>query len=155
MYTPEGTATLPSYPAVTIADNKEIMREKNFKKVFEWANNTRHSFCPMRDVVARISDKWSMLTIHALGGYGKLRFNELKYKIGDISQRMLTVTLRNLEADGIVSRKIYPEVPPRVEYELTAMGFSLTEQISLLADWANENGTTILKSRNKYAKEHA
>lgn len=154
MHTPEGTATLLSYQKVTNADSKEITREKNFKKVFEWANNTRNSFCPMRDVVARISDKWSMLAIYALGGYGKMRFNELKHKIGDISQRMLTVTLRNLEADGIVSRKIYPEVPPRVEYELTPLGFSLMEQIGVLADWANMNGAAIIKSRDQYAKKN-
>ena len=149
----EGTRTSLSYLPVTIADDKTLTREKNFKKVFEMANSTRNSFCPMRDVVARISDKWSMLAIYALGGYGKMRFNELKYKISDISQRMLTVTLRNLEADGVITRKIYPEVPPRVEYELTTLGYSLMEQINVLADWANENGAMIVKSRAKYAKQ--
>lgn len=151
----EGTRTSLSYLPVTIADDKALTREKNFKKVFEMAISTRNSFCPLRDVVARISDKWSMLVIYALGGYGKMRFNELKYKISDISQRMLTVTLRNLEADGVITRKIYPEVPPRVEYELTTLGYSLMEQINVLADWANENGTMIVKSRTKYAKEHS
>ncbi len=146
----EGTLTSPSYLDVTLAETKAISQEKNLKNIFEKANSTRKGFCPMRDVVARISDKWSMLTIYALGGYGKMRFNELKHKIGDISQRMLTVTLRNLEADGIVTRKIYPEVPPRVEYTLTPLGISLMEQIIILGNWANEHGGAILKSRNKY-----
>lgn len=146
----EGTMTKLSNREVTNAELQTLTSEKNFKKVFEVANTTRFGFCPMRDVVARISDKWSMLAIYALGGYGKLRFNELKHKIGDISQRMLTVTLRNLEADGVITRKIYPEVPPRVEYELTALGFSLMEQIGLLADWANQNGGVIMKNRKKY-----
>lgn len=70
--------------------------EKKIKIIFEGAKNARQSSCPIRDIIERVNDKWSMLTILALGGYGKLRFNELKKLIPDVSQRMLTVTLRNL-----------------------------------------------------------
>ncbi|OAQ39944.1 transcriptional regulator [Pedobacter psychrophilus] len=108
--------------------------------------------CPIRDIVARISDKWSVLAIYGLGGYGKLRFNELKHKIGDISQRMLTVTLRNLEADGLITRTIYPQVPPRVEYELTELGHSLMQQLQLFAEWATKNGPEIIYYREKANK---
>ncbi|TNF39959.1 MAG: transcriptional regulator [Cytophagales bacterium] len=109
-----------------------------------------NQFCPVRDVVHRISDKWSLLSILALGTHGTLRFNQLKKEIGDVSQRMLTVTLRNLEEDGFISRKIYAEVPPRVEYKLTEMGQGLMEQTLQLADWANKQLPQIIASRNKF-----
>src|SRR5688572_10084665 len=119
----EGTADKLRNSQVTIMDRAAIQGEKKFQEIFRIANSTKNKFCPVRDVLARVSDKWSMLAIYALGGFGKLRFNELKNKIGDISQRMLTVTLRNLEIDGLVTRTIYAEVPPRVEYELTPLGY--------------------------------
>lgn len=132
---------------------KGMSEEKKFQIIFENANTAKDVFCPVRDVISRVNDKWTMLTIYALGGFGVLRFNELKSKIGDVSQRMLTVTLRNLEADGLVSRKIYAEVPPRVEYRLTELGDSLMHQMEGLTNWANTNGEEILKSRNKYNKK--
>ncbi len=145
----EGTGTLQSNTGVTNVATKGVVGEKKYKEFFEFAQMTRNQICPIRDIIARISDKWSMLAILALGGYGKMRFNELKHKIGDVSQRMLTVTLRHLEADGFITRKIYPEVPPRVEYELTELGFSLLTQYSFFADWANANGEVIIQSRKK------
>jgi DNA-binding HxlR family transcriptional regulator len=148
----EGTQGIPSIMRVTHVDNKAVTGEKKFRDIFEYAKSTRNSFCPVRDIISRISDKWTMLSIYALGGYGTLRFNEIKSKIGDISQRMLTVTLRNLEADGLITRKIYPEVPPRVEYTLTPLGYELMQQIGFLADWANENGNIIMKQRKKFEK---
>src|ERR1700712_5544965 len=81
--------------------------------------------CPVRNVLDRVGDKWSMLTILMLGHYGTLRFNQLNQHIGNISQKMLTVTLKSLEADGLVERKMFPQIPPRVEYKLTAMGSTL------------------------------
>jgi len=80
-----------------------------------------------------------------------MRFNELCRAIDDVSQKMLTVTLRTLEADGMVSRKIYPEVPPRVEYRLTEVGISLLPHIKGLVGWAQENMQAIIKSRKKFA----
>ena len=133
-------------------ENKEIVTDKNFQNIFELANSSRDGICPVRDIIARISDKWTLLAIYALGGYGKMRFNELKQRIGDVSQRMLTVTLRNLEADGLVNRKVFPEVPPRVEYELTSLGISLMNQMKYIIDWANENGEEIIKYRESKPK---
>ena len=78
--------------------------------------------CPIRDVLDRFGDKWSILIIIILGAEAKMRFNELHKAIGDVSQKMLTTTLRTLEADGLISRKVFPEIPPRVEYQLTELG---------------------------------
>ncbi|PBQ30582.1 transcriptional regulator [Sphingobacteriaceae bacterium] len=147
----EGTRASQSNTGVTIRGNKDTAAEKKYKEIFEVAQTTRFQICPIRDIISRISDKWSMLSILALGGFGKMRFNELKNKIGDVSQRMLTVTLRNLEGDGLITRKIYPEVPPRVEYELTELGQSLLAQYAVFAEWASINGEIIIKSRKKHA----
>ncbi|MCU0382423.1 MAG: helix-turn-helix transcriptional regulator [Cyclobacteriaceae bacterium] len=138
---------------VTNYDYQFNTMQKDLKNIFEYAKTTHQTFCPVRDVITRISDKWSMLTLYALGAYGTLRFNELKVKIGDVSQRMLTVTLRNLEADGMIKRKVYAEVPPRVEYELTALGQGLLQQVSLLGDWAQQHGASIIRNRSKFARK--
>lgn len=85
--------------------------------------------CPVRDVLSRLGDKWSMLVLITLNANGVMRFSDIHKTIEDVSQRMLTVTLRTLEADGLVARKIYAEVPPRVEYCLTKTGHSLIPHI--------------------------
>lgn len=96
-----------------------------------------HSDCrAVAPVLARVGDKWSVLVIMMLHDGGSLRFNELKRKIGGISQRMLTLTLRGLERDGLVTRTIYPTIPPRVDYELTDLGRSLAEPVKALGMWA-------------------
>ena len=145
----EGTALLQSYPEVTIVENQASGDDKKFQNIFQKANITRDQICPVRDIMARVGDKWSMLAILALGGFGKLRFNELKGKIGDVSQRMLTVTLKNLENDGLITRKVYAQVPPKVEYDLTALGRSLLVQYSIFAEWASTHSDTILNSRKR------
>ena len=81
--------------------------------------------CPIRDILSRLSSKWAMLILITLDANEVMRFNDLQKSIGDISQRMLSVTLRTLEADGLIGRKAYPEIPPRVEYSLTPRGLSL------------------------------
>ena len=108
--------------------------------------------CPVRNVLDRLGDKWSILVITILGESGTLRFNELNAVIDTISQKMLTVTLKTLEADGLISRKIYPQVPPRVEYSLTPLGESLLPAMSLLVDWAFKNMPTIKASREEYSQ---
>jgi DNA-binding HxlR family transcriptional regulator len=109
-----------------------------------------HEFCPIRDVLDRFGDKWSLLVILNLGNTDRIRFNELKNKIDGISQRMLTVTLRSLERDGLITRKIYAEIPPRVEYELTALGKDLLQKIWDLAQWASGSMEEILNARKAY-----
>jgi DNA-binding HxlR family transcriptional regulator len=108
--------------------------------------------CPVRQVLDRIGDKWSTLVILLLGKHGVMRFNELSQTIGDVSQKMLTTTLRSLEADGLVSRKMYQEIPPRVEYDLTAMGRSLLPLIKALEGWAEQNIGEIKRNRKRFAR---
>lgn len=109
--------------------------------------------CPVRNVLDRIGDKWSMLVVLLLSEEEVLRFNEIHKYIESISQKMLSVTLKGLEADGLVSRTIYPQVPPRVEYKLTERGRSLLPYITNLVDWANANIADIKKSRLEYEKQ--
>ena len=90
----------------------------------------------MGDILNRIGDKWSVMVVGHLTKK-TMRFNELRHSIGGISQRMLTLTLRNLERDGLVIRTVYPEIPPRVEYTLTDKGRSLEKILSSMADWGN------------------
>src|SRR5687767_14082333 len=85
--------------------------------------------CHAHEMLARIGDKWSVYVIHVLGHAGTLRFNELRSRVDGVSQRILTVTLRGLERDGLLERTIYPEVPPRVEYTLTPLGKTLRELV--------------------------
>lgn len=105
--------------------------------------------CPIRNILARFSDKWSLLVIYTLNKRKEafIRFKELHREIPDISQKMLTVTLRRLEEDGYVSRKVYPEVPPRVEYALTERARTLLPHIDALIGWALENRAAIMKDR--------
>jgi DNA-binding HxlR family transcriptional regulator len=111
--------------------------------------------CPIRDILSRLGDKWSLLVLVTLSANGTMRFSDIQKSIGDISQRMLTVTLRSLEADGLVIRTIYPEVPPRVEYCLSKSGHTLLPYLENLVNWAVENMQDIERSRQKYNdKEH-
>ncbi|WP_029906633.1 helix-turn-helix domain-containing protein [Prevotella sp. 10(H)] len=108
--------------------------------------------CPIRDIISRLGDKWSLLVLATLNVNGTMRFNDIHKSIGDISQRMLTVTLRSLEADGLVVRKIYAEVPPRVEYKLTESGSELMPYLNNLVEWAVKNMENIENNRKKYEK---
>ena len=101
------------------------------------------------DLLSRIGDKWSVLVVTTLAG-GSRRFNELRREIPSVSQRMLTLTLRNLERDGLVSRKVTPTIPPRVDYELTELGHSLQKPICALATWANQNVAAIHEAQARY-----
>ncbi len=109
--------------------------------------NKDHANCPVRQVLARLGDKWSILVIQLLGNAEVMRFNELHKTVDDISQKMLTVTLRSLETDGLVKRTVYAEVPPRVEYAITPLGRSLLPHIQGLYRWASENMEEIKKTR--------
>ena len=109
--------------------------------------------CPdcarINEVLARVGDRWSVLVIISLSEYGTLRFNALKRNLG-ISQRMLSLTLKKLERDGLVHRTYHPTIPPKVEYNLTKMGESFREPVSALGNWALENLTRIDSAREKY-----
>jgi DNA-binding HxlR family transcriptional regulator len=102
--------------------------------------------CPIRDVLDRIGDQWSLLVLEALSEQ-TWRFNTLQREIGDVSKQMLSKTLRRLEQDGFVTRTIYPEVPPRVEYALTDLGCSFMEPLNILINWADVHHLAIVESR--------
>jgi DNA-binding HxlR family transcriptional regulator len=101
------------------------------------------------EVLARVGDKWTVLVVATLGD-GPKRFNELRRALGSISQRMLTLTLRALERDGLVTRTLFPTIPPRVDYELTRLGHSLLEPVSSLSLWARQNRSAIELARRQF-----
>ena len=137
----DGTSKSPGYCGDTDGDYD----------VLQW--DTRED-CEVRQILDRIADKWSLLVI-ALLDQRSLRFTELRRAIDGISQRMLTVTLRQLERDGLVRRTIYPEVPPRVEYALTPLGVSLHATIQALVTWTEANQEQIAAARAAYDERAA
>lgn len=122
------------------------MNDEKIKKIED------HSHCPVRLVMSRFGDKWSILVLTLLGDEEVLRFNEMRKFLKDISQKMLTTTLRFLEADGLVKRTIYPEIPPRVEYQLTDLGRSLLPFVTQMLEWASDNMELIVENRKIYEK---
>ena len=104
--------------------------------------------CGIRNLLDRVGDKWSLMIVDILSE-GTLRYSELDHKIASISQKMLTVTLKSLETDGLIDRKVYPQVPPRVEYSLTVLGESLLPSINMLKKWAADSQPAILEARSK------
>jgi DNA-binding HxlR family transcriptional regulator len=130
-----------------IGDYKESAQEGTPMK-------PRHNGLPadcraISDVLARVGDKWSVLVVTRLGS-GAMRFNELRRSIGGISQRMLTLTLRGLERDGLVTRTVFPTIPPRVDYALTPLGRDLLDPVSALGEWATRNQAKIARAREKF-----
>lgn len=117
--------------------------------------NSIFEICPVRNVIARFGNKWALLIILVLSESGSIRFNNLGKLIPDVSSKVLASTLRILEADDLVKRTVFPEVPIRVEYELTNTGKTLVPIISMLTDWAQTNMKTIIKHRNAFESESA
>lgn len=107
--------------------------------------------CPVRNVLDQLGDKWSVLIIGALA-HRPYRFGELRREIADISQRMLTQTLRDLQADGLVEREVFPTTPPSVEYRLSPMGRSFLVPLNAMVDWAFEHFPAIKQARTEFAK---
>lgn len=114
--------------------------------------NSIIEICPIRNVVARFGDKWSLLVLLEIDGQGTVRFNELGRLIPDISTRVLSGTLKTLEADGLIDRKVYAQVPPKVEYTLTDTGKSLIPLIMQLTEWALKNMKGVMSHRKEYEK---
>lgn len=115
------------------------------------AQNSIIEICPIRNVVARFGDKWSLLVLLVINSNDTVRFNELGRQIPDISTRVLSSTLKTLEADGLIDRKVYAQVPPKVEYSLTDTGRSLIPLIMQLTEWAQQNMTKIMNHRRQHA----
>ncbi|MFB6843813.1 winged helix-turn-helix transcriptional regulator [Streptomyces sp. NPDC056373] len=134
----EGTSKSPSHCRSTV--------DYGDADPFQW--DTRED-CQVRQILDRIGDKWSLLVI-ALLEHRRLRFTELRREIDGVSQRMLTVTLRSLERDGLVKRTVHPVVPPRVEYELTSLGRTLHTTIQSLVAWTEKHQEEIAAARTEY-----
>ncbi|MEO3940993.1 helix-turn-helix domain-containing protein [Paenarthrobacter nicotinovorans] len=113
------------------------------------AGNVLDPNCPSRVVFQRIGDKWASLVIQVLGD-GPVRFSELRKMVNVVTPKVLTQTLRTLERDGLITRTVYAQVPPRVEYELTDLGESLLQPLTLLRRWAESHVPTILEARDAY-----
>ena len=127
-------------------------------KLYEWAG--RKSAQPVdpalealvRDIIGAVADKWTMLILETLEAHGTMRFTELGHKVGEISQKMLTKTLRRMEADGLVTRKVHPVVPPHVDYTLTEMGRGLGAAFCSVWIWAETHHDEIEQARTAFAK---
>ena len=117
--------------------------ERHFNK------NELYPDCPIRNILNRISDKWTLLVLYTLNGHESMRFRDLSAELPEISQKMLVLTLRTLETDGFVRRTVYAEVPPRVEYMLTERSHSLFPIVNELIQWAKEHMDEILLDRTK------
>lgn len=115
--------------------------------------NSVIEICPIRNVIARFGNKWAFLVLYTINENEVVRFSELCKAIPDVSSRMLSETLRVLEADGFISRKIYPVVPPKVEYRLTRLGASLIPHIVALTEWAQQNMDEIVANRKSFRRK--
>jgi|SRR5579859_401271 len=109
----------------------------------------------VREIIERVADKWTMLVLEALEEHGRQRFTRLGELIGGVSQKMLTKTVRQMEADGLVTRTVFPVIPPRVEYELTDLGRSLSAAFCGVWTWAGKNRKAILKARQAFQQKDA
>ena len=116
--------------------------------------NSIIEFCPIRNVIARFGNKWAFLVLLIINEHEVIRFNELCREIPDVSSRVLSGTLRTLEADGLISRKVYPTVPPKVEYRLTDIGLSLIPHIIQITEWAQKNMKRIISHREIFDHTH-
>jgi DNA-binding HxlR family transcriptional regulator len=129
-----------------------VLLRKNRETPLQWTvrkGSDEAEKCPIRNVLDRLGDAWSLLVILRLREEPR-RFNALKREIGDISQRMLAVTLRHLERDGLVSRSVFATNPPQVEYALTPLGRSLAGPIDVLTDWARKHHEAVKQARRDY-----
>ncbi|MEX0272829.1 MAG: winged helix-turn-helix transcriptional regulator [Flavobacteriaceae bacterium] len=135
----------------TLVDNQRVTVSKKVKKMFghiDYRNPPER--CPVRDVLSMATDKWSVLIILYLGYFPVLRFNKLKKYVYGISSKVLSERLKMLESDGYVVRKMYPEVPIRVEYSLSPFGVKYVEKLMELTEWMSLNSPKILEDRGKY-----
>ncbi len=135
----------------TIAENQKLNMTKKLEKMFGHLDyKNPPELCPVRDVMSVASDQWSILILLWLGYFPVLRFNKLKKYVYGISNKVLSQRLKVLEADGYLERKAYPEVPIRVEYNLTEFGKSYVERLLELTEWMQQNSPKVLANREKY-----
>ena len=136
----------------TITENQKVMAAKKIEKMFGHIDRRQMEYCPIRDVMALASDKWSILIILYLGYFPILRFNQLQKKVYGISNKVLSERLKSLESDGYLSRKVYAEVPMRVEYQLTNFGHSYLHKLIDLTEWITTYSGAVIKKRKETSK---
>ncbi len=138
----------------TNVDNQTVNRSEKLEKMFGHIDyQNPPELCPVRDVMSVASDQWSILILLWLGYFPVLRFNKLKKYVYGISNKVLSQRLKTLEADGYISRKAYPEVPIRVEYELTAFGEAYVDKLLELTAWMQSHSPKVIANRQKYGLE--
>lgn len=143
-----GNVESTAFPAIFVFDKIEIMSDKQF------IVDPLFPDCPIRNVLARVADKWSILVLHSLQESGApMRFSALQKSLPDISQKVLTQTLRRLEEDGFLLRNVYAEVPPRVEYQLTERAVSFMQACQPVIEWSVQNLGNITNDRRKAMKK--
>lgn len=138
-----------SYQLDTITVPSALEAKKKVEEFLRAVPVKPASLCPVKDVLHTVSDKWSMLVIMVLGTKETMRFTELKTAISGISQKMLTATLRDLESYGLVSRKVYAEIPPKVEYTITPIGTAFLQHLVVMLDWACGSMRELKRQRKK------
>jgi DNA-binding HxlR family transcriptional regulator len=126
---------------------------KKIKDFFENTSSANIKLCPVKDILHTLSDKWSIMVMLSLGHHKMLRFNQLKSNIDGISQKMLTVTVRTLEQHGLIERKVYAQIPPKVEYTITELGQEFLQHLVVMLDWACINMETISRIKKKKMKD--
>ncbi|WP_430907000.1 winged helix-turn-helix transcriptional regulator [Maribacter sp. 2-571] len=136
----------------TITENQKVKTAKKLKKMFGHMDRRQMEYCPIRDVMALASDKWSILIILYLGYYPVMRFNLIKKRVYGISNKVLSERLKTLEGDGYLKRTMYPEVPVRVEYELTHFGHSYLQKLIELSEWATQYSDQVIRNRKRFQK---
>ncbi|AYN68940.1 transcriptional regulator [Euzebyella marina] len=136
----------------TVTEKQRVNAARKLKKMFGGIDYTNMPHCPIRDVMAFVSDKWSTLIILHLGYFPVLRFNELKKKVFGVSNKVLSERLKQLEGDGYVQRTVYPEVPIRVEYNLTDFGHSYLQKLIELTEWAENHKNYVINNRENFKK---
>lgn len=136
----------------SIIDYQEVEIKKKLEKIFNYNPLVPIETCPIRDVLSVASDKWSILIVLFIGGHKILRFGDLKSLIHGISAKVLTERLRSLEKDGYLNRTVFPEVPVRVEYQLTAFGIRYLNKLIVLSEWIKDEMEYVIQSRKNYDK---
>ena len=135
----------------TVTDNQTVVVQKKLKKIFGHLDpKNPPEICPIRDILSPVTDKWSILIVLYLGGYNTLRFNQLKTMLYGVSSKSLTERLKHLEKDGYILRKMFSEVPIRVEYQLTEFGYNYLNKLIDITEWISLSMPEIVKHRYKF-----
>lgn len=136
----------------TIVDYQHLEIKKKLEKIFNYDPSKPIETCPIRDVLSVASDKWSILIVLFIGGHKVLRFSDLKSLVHGISAKVLTERLRSLEKDGYLKRQVFPEVPVRVEYQLTSFGLRYLDKLIVLSEWIKDEMQIVIQSRRDFEK---